>query len=113
MSPKPTQPKFPAKPKRIVPTKHISEVPQITLEPVPVASSQVHSFGHDPETNTLAIRFPGFDGAPGSLYHYANFNAQQFAEFAAAPSIGTFFIRQIKANEALFPYTKIDETPAS
>lgn len=112
MSPKkPTTPKFPAKPKRVIPTKHISEVPQIALEPV--VSSQVQAIGHDAATNTLAIRFPGWEGKPGTLYHYANFNAEQFAEFAAAPSIGTFFTQKIKACEALFPYTKIDETPAS
>lgn len=111
MSPKPTAPKFPAKPKRIVPTKHISEVPQIRLEEV--VSSQVAAIGHDPATNTLAVRFPGYEDRPGNLYHYANFNAEQFAEFCAAESIGSFFIKQIKANEALFPYTKIDETPAA
>ncbi|QZI85856.1 hypothetical protein HXXDennis_54 [Xanthomonas phage HXX_Dennis] len=106
---KSTTPKPPAKPRKIVPTKHISEVPQIRLEPV--VSSQVQAIGHDPATNTLAIRFPGWDDKPGSLYHYANFNADQFAEFCAAESVGSFFIKQIKANEALFPYTKIDETP--
>lgn len=105
----PTAPRAPAKPRKIVPTKHISEVPQIRLEDV--VSSQVAAIGHDAASNTLAIRFPGFDGRPGNLYHYANFNADQFAEFSAAESIGSFFIKQIKANEGLFPYTKIDETP--
>lgn len=109
MTRKPAAPRAPAKPRKVVPTKHITEVPQIRLEPV--VSTQVAAIGHDAATNTLAIRFPGFDGRPGNLYHYANFNADQFAEFCAAESVGSFFIRQIKANEALFPYTKIDETP--
>jgi hypothetical protein len=90
-------------------------VPIIALQDV--ESSQIHSIGHDPETNTLAIRF--FSGwgekkKPGSLYHYQNFTADDFEAFKSAESLGKHFGGHIKPFADKYPYTKIveDDTEA-
>ena len=72
-----------------------------------VKSSQITAIGHDPATNTLAIQFPPGKVSPGSLYHYQNFTAEQFAAFAGAESIGSHFGKHIKPHADLHPYTKI------
>lgn len=75
-----------------------------------VQSSQIHSIGHDAETNTLAIRFwsgYGREQRPGSLYHYANFTAADFIAFRDAESLGKHFGKHIKPHADRFPYTKI------
>lgn len=82
--------------------------PSITL--LPVASSQIHSIGHDPATNTLAIRFRNNKGEPSSLYHYENFTAEEFEEFRAAKSTGSHFTKHIKTFDKKYPFKKIDET---
>ena len=82
------------------------------IELVDVESSQIHSIGHDPTTNTLAIRFTkgyGANRGPGSLYHYQNFNAEDFAAFRDAESKGKHFGREIKPFPEIYPYTKIAE----
>lgn len=100
------------KPRKIVPTLSIADATPITMEPV--QSTLLHSIGHDAESSTLAIRFRGYEGAPGNLYHYANFTADQYATFAAAPSHGGFFTTEIKPHAALFPFTKIiEDAPAT
>lgn len=77
----------------------------ITL--TPVESSQIAAIGHHPETNTLAIQFsPRRDGTPGSVYHYENFTAEDFAAFKGADSIGSHFGKHIKPNATKHPYTK-------
>ncbi|RLK53414.1 KTSC domain-containing protein [Stenotrophomonas rhizophila] len=84
------------------------------IELVDVESSQIHSIGHDPETNTLAIRFTkgyGANRGPGSLYHYQNFSADEFEAFKAADSIGKHFGAYIKAFPEKYPYRKVTETP--
>ena len=68
-----------------------------------VTSSQIREIGHDPETNTLAVRFN-----TGSLYHYAGVNAKQFDEFKGAKSIGSHFGKHFKKNEK-HPYTRSPE----
>ncbi|KVP76891.1 hypothetical protein WJ94_15880 [Burkholderia ubonensis] len=76
----------------------------------PVESSQIHAIGHDPATNTLAIRFKNrTTGAPTSLYHYANFTAEDFEAFRDAESIGSHFGKHIKPYDKKYPYTRIDE----
>lgn len=83
---------------------------------IEVQSSQIHAIGHDPETNTLAVRFYkgyGRDQRPGSLYHYANFTADDFAAFLAAESKGKHFGLHIKPNVGKYPFTKIEDAPAS
>lgn len=77
-----------------------------------VESSQIHSIGHDPLTNTLAIRFTkgyGANRGPGSLYHYANFSADEFEAFKAADSIGKHFGGFIKPFPDKYPYHKVAE----
>ncbi|OIX41911.1 KTSC domain-containing protein, partial [Yersinia ruckeri] len=48
-----------------------------------VKSSQIHSIGHDPMSNTLAIRFKS-KGEPAALYHYQNVSANDYAAFSGA-----------------------------
>lgn len=73
----------------------------------PVESSQLAAIGHDPETGTLAIQFKGRGDAPGSIYHYENFTAEQFEQFKNAESVGSHFYKNIKPFAEKFPYTKI------
>jgi hypothetical protein len=61
----------------------IKKRPVIAMDAV--ESSQIHSIGHHAETNTLAITFKSKSG-PGSVYHYENFTAAQFADFKKAES---------------------------
>lgn len=79
---------------------------------VDVDSSQIHSIGHDPETNTLAICFTkGYreNRGPGSVYHYANVDAEAFAALRDAESIGKHFGQHIKPFPEKFPYTRMLE----
>ncbi|KVQ87317.1 hypothetical protein WK09_19970 [Burkholderia ubonensis] len=79
-----------------------------------VESSQIYAIGHDPATNTLAIRFLAKRGGdkPGSLYHYANFTAEDFEAFRDAESIGSHFGKHIKPYDKKYPYTKVEDAPA-
>lgn len=77
--------------------------PAIAMQPV--TSSQITAIGHDPATDTLAIQFPSKSGS-GSLYHYQNFTAKDFAAFKSAPSIGSHFIKHIKPHTTKHPYEK-------
>jgi hypothetical protein len=88
---------------------HTTKHPIIAL--VPVVSSQIAGIGHCPETNTLAIQFASKAG-PGSLYHYANFTAEQYAALSGAESVGSHFIKHIKPKAIDHPYVKIDEPGA-
>lgn len=73
-----------------------------------VESSKIHAIGHDPETQTLAIQFRNFKtGEGGSIYHYANFTADQFAEFKGAESIGKYFGAKIQKEVEAHPYVKV------
>jgi KTSC domain len=68
----------------------------------PVTSSQIASVGFDPTLKTLEIEFKG-----GSVYQYTGEGIEQkYNEMVNSPSIGSYFIRNIKNNKA-FPYTKI------
>lgn len=81
-----------------------------------VESSQIHSIGHDPATHTLAVRFyrgSGDKRGPGSLYHYANFDAADFAAFKAADSVGSYFGKNIKACPHKYPFKAIAETTSA
>jgi hypothetical protein len=82
---------------------------KLTIPLTPVASSQIHSIGHDPATNTLAIRFADKSGDPAALYHYSNFPAEEFEKLSSAESIGSHFYKQIKPHADDFPYTRINE----
>lgn len=78
----------------------------MTIPLEPVTSNQLAAIGHDPETNTIAIQFKSKKG-PGSVYHYANFTAEQFAEFKAAESLGTYFGAKIKTATDAHPFVKV------
>lgn len=83
----------------------IAPRPVITMDAV--ESSQIDSIGYHPETNTLAVRFKNWKGEPSSLYHYANFTAEDFAKFKDAESIGSHFGKYIKPFDVKHPFTKI------
>lgn len=80
-----------------------------TIELTQVESSQLESYGYDAETGTLAVRFRGHGGKPGSLYHYRNVGASEWAAFNDASSKGSYFIRTIKPNPARYPYSRVEE----
>jgi KTSC domain len=85
--------------------------PTIALQEV--ESSQIHSIGHDADSNTLAIRFRDRrTNAPTSLYHYSNFTAEDFAAFAQAESKGSHFGQHIKPYDKKYPYVKVEAAPA-
>lgn len=86
--------------------------------PVPmkqVDSSQIHSIGHDPATNTLHLYFPkkekGEVVGVGSHYSYPNFPAEKYYRFLEAESKGVFFGAEIK-NKEEHPHTRHDQVPA-
>lgn len=89
------------------------KVDAISRNPIPLEpindSTQIAGIGHDPATNTLAVRFtPRAGGAQGSLYHYGNVDAQLFADFLNAESAGSFFYKNIRPRAEEFPYVKIE-----
>ncbi len=72
-----------------------------------VVSSQIAAIGHDSQTNTLSVQFTSKTGGTGSVYHYANFDAEAFAAFKSAESIGSYFYKNIKPRADVFPYVKV------
>lgn len=71
-----------------------------------VASKNVHSLGHDPVTNTLAVRFRSKLGAGASVYHYHPVTSKQYADLTQAPSIGGHVQEHFVRNH--HPFTKHD-----
>ena len=67
-----------------------------------VKSSQIKEIGHDPKTNTLAVRF----NHGGTLYHYAGVDAKKFEQFKSAESLGSYLGKHIKGHHE---FTKINE----
>ncbi len=89
------------------------ELKSTAIPLTPVESSQIHSIGHDASTDTLAIRFKDkATGEPRALYYYANVDAARFKEFSEAPSIGSYFYKNIKPNVLEFPYWRVEPAPA-
>lgn len=82
-----------------------------TIKLTPVESSQLSAIGHDPASNTLAIRFPEKNGT-SRVYHYSGVDAEFFDRFLHAESKGSFFIREIKSNTERFPYVRMDDVEA-
>lgn len=74
-----------------------------------ISSSQIHSIGHDAETQTLAVRFKAKGGGLGSLYHYSGVSQEEFDAFKTAPSIGSHFYRVFKPDPKRYPYQRIFE----
>lgn len=83
----------------------IAQHPIITM--TPVTSSQIHSIGHHPESDTLAVRFPPNRKGVSSVYHYAHFNSETFAAFEKAESKGSFFGKHIKPCADQYPYVNV------
>jgi hypothetical protein len=80
----------------------------IPLEPV--QSSRLSEMGYDPDTFTLAVRFPPTKKAPaGKVYHYRNISEEIFDDLKNAPSIGVFFNETILKNPEKYPYVCVDE----
>ncbi len=59
----------------------------------PIKASNIKAAGHNPESNTLRIRFSN-----GTEYDYDNIDASQFGAFMAAKSQGRFFHQNIKSS---------------
>ena len=83
------------------------------MEYTKVESSQIEAVAHDPETNTLGIRFhPNKKqkeaGLPGSEYHYANVSPELFTALVDAISVGKSFGENIKNHPELYPFTIIE-----
>jgi hypothetical protein len=57
----------------------------ITYRPPAKPSSQVESFGYDPETKTLGVKF-----VRGGTYHYLKVPQETADAMAAAESVGKF-----------------------
>ncbi|GAB3388292.1 KTSC domain-containing protein [Lysobacter fragariae] len=81
----------------------------LTIALQDVESSQIAAIGHDPETQTLAIRFKNWKGQATSLYHYQNVSVAEFEALREAQSIGRHFGQHIKPFADRFPYQKIVE----
>jgi hypothetical protein len=60
------------------------------LDPVP-NSSNIAATGHDPDSNTLYVKFHS-----GSVYSYPGVGAHEHAAMRAAPSVGKHFHQFIK-----------------
>lgn len=83
----------------------VAQRPSISLNAV--KSSQIAEIGYDAATSTLAIRFhPKAGMQTGPVYHYSNFSPEQWAEFSAAESIGSWFGKNIRHK---FDFVKVDD----
>lgn len=77
------------------------------MERQPVVSSQISAVGYDAETQVLEVEFKNAGGKPNSVYQYANFPPEKWAEFQKAESVGSYFYRNIKNNPSVYPYRKV------
>lgn len=74
------------------------------IQRMPVASSMFDSIGHDPSTNTLAVKMKN-----GKVYHYAGVSAEQHAALINAESMGKHFGAHIRGK---FDHAAIEEEVA-
>lgn len=72
----------------------------------PVKSQKLAAIGYDVARQILAVQFFS-KGQPGSIYHYANFSADDWAVFSNAESHGKHFIAHIQSQKEKYPYTNI------
>ncbi|NML34547.1 KTSC domain-containing protein [Paraburkholderia antibiotica] len=78
-----------------------------------VKSSQIHSIGYDPASQTLAVRFKDrATDEPTSLYHYSGVTPANFDALKGAESIGSHFYKHIKPHKERFPYVCVEKKPA-
>lgn len=86
------------------------------MQRMTVDSSQIHSVGHDAETNTLEIAFKPSVKKPDtmSVYQYKQFTADdwkamQTFEVDGKVSYGSFLHRVIKKNAEKWPFTRMPD----
>lgn len=78
-----------------------------------VQSSQIEAVGYDAQGQRLRIRFRERKSLPAASYDYANVPPDVHVALMAAPSVGSFFGREIKRRPDLFPFTRVaEEAPA-
>ncbi len=71
---------------------------------IPVDSSIISHFDHDPISNTLTLRFhPTKKNPEGAVYTYENVPIDVAQDLINAPSVGSHFSPFIKGN---YPVTK-------
>lgn len=63
-------------------------------------SSMIYAVQYDTESKTLMVRFQN-----DSLYSYDDVEEEQYFDLINAPSIGTYFARNIRWN---YPYMKLE-----
>lgn len=73
-----------------------------TIPTQPVNSSNVAEIGHDPTTNTLAVKYQN-----GGLYYYGGVPTEKFEAMKKSSSIGRFLHLEIKGKHQ---HERIDET---
>jgi hypothetical protein len=73
-----------------------------------VESSQIAAIGHASAINVLSVQFMPNRSGVSSVYHYANFTADDFAAFKAAESKGAHFKQFIKNEVVKYPFQKVD-----
>lgn len=80
------------------------------IELIPVTSSRLEAIGHDPDTFTLAVKFPPAKKSPaGKVYHYASVSEELFDDLMNAESVGVFFGNNILNNPERYPFECVDE----
>lgn len=67
----------------------------VALKPPKQPSTAVHSYGYDPASKTLAIRFHRKDG-PGDPHHYREVPEHVAHALNDADSVGKFFANHIR-----------------
>lgn len=67
-----------------------------------IASSQIAAVGHDAEKNLLTVEFHN-----GATWTYNNVSKELYEEMLAAPSVGSFFSKKIKADGTKHEAVKI------
>ena len=85
----------------------------MTIDLVPVISSNVHSVGHDPASDELHVRFKDRDGAPSRwLYVYAGVKAEAHSALVTADSVGGHLHEHISGKhlDGKHPFRKVEAT---
>ena len=82
----------PAKTYPVAQTYDEGPCPPIPLNPV--ESHKIGAIGYDPETRTLAVIFAKSKG--DTVYHYSNFEPDEYKAFISAESLGRHFGEHIQ-----------------
>jgi len=80
-------------------TRLIASEENLTMDRVPVRSSNIRSVGYDPATRTLELEFHS-----GGLYRYSGVPESIYEDFMQAVSKGAYFHDHIKGR---FPDRRI------